>query len=69
MIETERTVTDPTDTAITRATAQLLVEYGDVESAERAAAARIQSACNASERRFWDAVRARLSAPVGGSAE
>lgn len=47
---------------ITRAAAGLLTEFGDVQSAERAAGARIQVACNASERGFWGAVRLLLAA-------
>lgn len=60
-----------TASEIARAAAELLVEFGDVESAERAAGARIQTACNASERAWWAAVRTSLEAaardepPVG----
>lgn len=46
----------------TVAAARLMIEFGDVQSAERAAGARVQAACNASERRFWDEVRRLLSA-------
>lgn len=47
---------------ITQAAARLLIEFGDAESAERAAGARIQTACNAGERAFWGAVRTLLAA-------
>jgi hypothetical protein len=47
---------------ITDAAAGLLTEYGDVRSAERAAGARTQTACNTAERGFWSAVRLLLAA-------
>ena len=53
-------MTEPSTT--TAAAAQLLIEFGDVSSAERAAGARIQTACNASERQFWSTVRLLLAA-------
>ena len=51
-----------TEPSTTTAAAQLLIEFGDVTSAERAAGARIQTACNTSERQFWSTVRILLAA-------
>lgn len=52
------------------AAARLRAEFGDAASAERAAGARIQAACNATERRFWGDVRRLLTAAdEGGVAE
>jgi len=45
----------------TLAAAELLVEFGDVQSAERAAGARAQGACNAVERQFRGGVRLILA--------
>ncbi|MDB4879610.1 MAG: hypothetical protein JWL60_1056 [Gemmatimonadetes bacterium] len=53
------------DLETTRAAAQLLTEFGDVQSAERAAAARVQTACNAVERAFWSRVRACVAREPG----
>jgi hypothetical protein len=61
-----------TNLDILSAAARLLAEFGDVQSAERAAGARIQTACDTSERGYWDAVRRVLTAheaPVRGQGE
>jgi hypothetical protein len=61
-----------TNLDILSAAARLLAEFGDVQSAERAAGARVQTACNTSERGYWDAVRRVLTAqepPVSGRNE
>ena len=50
-----------TNTEASIAAARLLVEFGDVQSAERAAGARAQGACNAVERQFWGGVRLLLA--------
>jgi len=61
------------DVEVVCAAARLIAEFGDVRSAERAAGARIQTACNAGERARWAAVRAVLTrndvALVSGSGE
>jgi hypothetical protein len=47
---------------VTEAAARLLIEFGDAQSAARAAGARTQTACNAVERNFWGGVRLILAA-------
>jgi hypothetical protein len=47
---------------VTEAAERLLTEFGDAQSAARAAGARTQTACNATERNFWGSVRLLLSA-------
>jgi hypothetical protein len=48
------------DHQIRDSAARLLAGMGQVGSAMRAAGARAQTACNATERRFWQAVQAAL---------